>query len=669
MSLANPWWLLAGALAVAAVIVLHTLRPQRRAWEVSSLFLWREVAEELAAARRRRKLLSSLLLILQATALALLAFALAGPALRREAPLGELAVIVDTSASMSVDAGGGTRLQTVIERIESLLSEGTASRYSLWTSSSGHLHFAGTSKEAFLEALHGLDAPAGRSDWGRAIESVRAALPRGTPSHVIVATDGAVDPGAFDGLFSLEPHVALHLLSVGAPVGNVGITAFTARSTGDPAEGHQVLLRVENRTNAPQEVGLVVAAHRPALPGEENLEKTLIDTTLTIPPAEAASAVFNHRFDPGEQLEARILPPDLFTHDDIAYLTSDPSGEIRALVVGWPNYFLIQGLSSFPGVRVDYAGALPDEAIADEYDLLLFYGEPVPDRIVGPAAAIAAAGSVPFPRAAGENHRVWWDPSHPISRFVDWNDIRYGDIAPLARGPGESILVEGPAGPLVTVSDGPRRIVRVGVPLETTDFPFRVAFPVFLQNLLDWARPSGAGAVPDPSPPGRLPPSVLDAARRGDAVEILSGDAGSGEEPLLRLTGAADAFFPELTAAGVYEWRAGGRVGRFAVSLLDPDETDLGDRLTGALGAAGVNLLPEGATLRDLQATAAPVSQEADGRWDQGAGQAAAIAVLLILVAEGWLYARRHGARTPGSVPGLHSGGKLHSGRKGELAG
>lgn len=629
MSFTAPWWLAAGALLAAALLLLHVLRPRPRRTQVSSLFLWRFALEELAASERRRRFLANLVLFLQLACLLGLAFALARPSLRQERAPVHLAIVVDTSASMAVAGDRGvTRIEEAVARLEEVLSSGDAERYTLLTSWGGPPLYDGGSKDELLRALHSLPPPSGISDWPAAAQTLQAAASGPLPATVLLVSDGALSASDLQPLAAFDPGATVLALVAGSSEGNVGITAFTARPVGGDPLRHEVLLRAANHSSLPASVRLAVEARRESEPGV-----LVLDEHLEIPPRERAELVFEHTFAPAESLSAFLDAGDAFPLDDEAHLVAHAPQAIRVLLVGASDHFLREGLSVFPQVRVDSSPQLPPETGA--YHLVVFVDTPVPPDFVGSAAQFAT-----LPAATGAPVQITsWNPAHPLSRFVDWHNLALAGVAALAPGPSERRLVDSSAGPLVTAYEGESlRVVRVGIPLHGSDFPFRVAFPVFLYNLLQWAAPDGVHAVADPLPPGR-PPEALRRLAGSGRVLLARG----GEEPAELSLSEPEAIRAALARPGVYTWNApGGESGRFAVSLVDPEESNLTRRLDGELARLGVVLI-ESSDGSELWR--AGLEGRAEVEYPLWRGFAAA--ALLALVAEGvaatWRPRRRTG--------------------------
>src|SRR5262245_52106166 len=113
-----------GALALAVpIVLLYLLKLKRQDRLVPSTILWARLAQDLQASHPFQKLRRNLLLFLQLAMLALLAFALARPAMVTSAPEGRsVALILDASASMKArDAAGGTRFEEALRRAREIV--------------------------------------------------------------------------------------------------------------------------------------------------------------------------------------------------------------------------------------------------------------------------------------------------------------------------------------------------------------------------------------------------------------------------------------------------------------------------------------------------------------------------------------------------------------------
>lgn len=640
-------------MAGAVIILLHTLRARRRPYVVSSLFLWERVERTLAADYRRRRFTKSLLLLVQLLIVAVLSTGLADPRPRLQRPPFHLAIVVDTSASMAVGPGE-SRATVARASIERFLSEGEADRYLLWSTTGDHLLYDGPEKGELLARLSALPPPAGSSAWEELHRLMTARLSDDVPVHVVIVSDGAVAPDTLMPFLSLGPGTRLSLIDVGTPVDNLGITRFSARPSGRGEGHHQILLEVEN-FGEEQATPLVSVAAFPA-PGslqDQTGGLLLFESTVTLAPGGRERIVLDHSLGPGYSLEARLASTDPFPVDDAAYLVVGSQSATRVLVVGEESRFLHQGFAAFPNVETVHA-YLPSAALDPNvsYDLVVFLDEEVPADFQGTALVVTSGSAL---REAYPATVTWWDRRHPFSRFVDWESVSIAMAEPLTPLPTEIVLLQSTAGPLLTLLDEPeRRIIRLAIPLFQSDLPFRIAFPVFLQNVVEWVNPSAQESVPHPVQPGRLPAAVLKAWNEGEALTLAqpSGEVHHLESGDRELSREAHAWVME---PGVYRWWAETGEGSFAVSLLDREESNLNSRWAEALiqgGATFLNLdrdrladlVPEASIRRD----APPASQtERLWRW-------IGLLSIILLLLEGRLYTARHGGHV--AEPELLSG-------------
>lgn len=99
-------WLLG---LLVPLVLLYILKVRRQRLRVASTWLWAQAQRDLMAKSPFKRLIMQVPLVLQALALILLALALARPATRGGAIIGDhVAIIVDTSASMGAKTADGT---------------------------------------------------------------------------------------------------------------------------------------------------------------------------------------------------------------------------------------------------------------------------------------------------------------------------------------------------------------------------------------------------------------------------------------------------------------------------------------------------------------------------------------------------------------------------------
>ncbi len=252
LGLGNPWGLLALA-SIGVLIALTLLARRRHSTPVSTLLLWRQIP---ARTVERRRFRTDLPFLLRLLLLAALGGAYAQPYWRRPATGGDLAVVLDVSASMQVAEDGGARFDLARRRLEPLLAAlppdaavllvGAADRPRValrWSADRTRL-------AAALAALAPLDTPTALAP------AVRLALgeaARRPGARVAVVTD--LPPDASD----LRPDelAAVDWRTVGRRGDNVAVTdlTVTAPPFGGP-EDVDVAVTVRNFSEAARTVRL-----------------------------------------------------------------------------------------------------------------------------------------------------------------------------------------------------------------------------------------------------------------------------------------------------------------------------------------------------------------------------------------------------------------------------
>src|SRR5438309_6052770 len=115
--------IIAGAVAVPALLVLYFLKLRRREIDIASTFLWKKAIQDLQVNAPFQKLRRNLLLLLQLLLLILLCLALSRPVSNYSPGAGKTSVIlIDRSASMAArDASGRTRLEEAKRHAKDLI--------------------------------------------------------------------------------------------------------------------------------------------------------------------------------------------------------------------------------------------------------------------------------------------------------------------------------------------------------------------------------------------------------------------------------------------------------------------------------------------------------------------------------------------------------------------
>ena len=567
-------WLNPAALALLAfvpvLLVLHALRYRRRDVQVSTLFLWESVAREAQGSLGLRRLVQNLPLLLQILLVCLLAAALAEPALTGQAvPSRDVVLVLDVSASMQTRTEEGTRFGQAREHALQVLQELPAGRQMAVVTAGRQPRVAAffSSEKALLrQTLRDLEASDATGNMREAL-FLALSLTQGSGSHDIVVIGDGAYPRIAE-LTQLRQQLGHQLRHIRVDGGNtnVGITRFAFRQAPDAEGLYEVLLTVKNFSPQP-----IAAPLRLSLPPQETLERQ-----LDLQPGQEEVIVSTVAGPLQGVAEAELALDDDLALDNRAYGVVAAPSQTWILLVGEPNYFLETLLTAIPGVFVNVVPQVsPDilPRLLASNRLIIFNGVTPPPlqrgnylliNAVPPDGRVRHTGTVAQPRV------VDWQRQHPLLQFVDLADVHVAEALHLTLHDGAHSLVDAPDTPLLGLIEEPDlRVVLVGFDLMQSDLPLRVAFPVFIGNLLRWLAPpesDGGGQIQA----GTSYPLYFDTPMARISVQDPDGrrqDYDVQGNPWI---------FSGTQRVGVYTLRAGDQFKRYlTVNLLDDSESDI----------------------------------------------------------------------------------------------
>ena len=635
MAFLNPL-ALAGFALMIPVILLYMLRLRRREVVVSSTFLWQQVVRDREANTPWQRLRRNLLLFLQLIIIALLVLALARPYITvPSVSAGRVALLLDASASMNAQDGGpGTRFEAAVRAARDLIAEAAPSaEFAVIQvgSTADMLTPFTTDRQALSAALDDATAGDGDADWETAFTLAAAGAQGAESLSTILFTDGggALQETAGPPLPELPGTVQVNL--VGASADNLAITALATRALagGSP----QLYVEATNYGSSAAEVILSVRADGSLIKADP----------LTIPARASTYAVLEGLPDDYSGLRAGLTAPagteywpNQLALDDAGYAVAEAGQSRRVFLVSTEgNIFLEQALRSVPGVQVVRAN--PEAGISTRgFDLIVLDGwlpETLPNAdllIVNPPESrpeFTAGGTLEAGGASDPTANIRTVSDDPLLRFVDLSGIslaRFRDVSAEWAEP----LVVADGGPLLLAGEnGGRQIAILPFKMRDSNLPLDIAFPILMASLTSWFSPQELVANPSGYAVGDTVPIRPEPG--ADAIRVTPPD---GEAMVLPLQSSGDAAFTATNAPGLYtvEALAGEDVAQravFAVNQFDPAEGAIGPQTVESVGGQPVLSGQEAATgQREL--------------WPYFA-----LAALLVLLLEWWIYFRRQ--RTP----------------------
>ncbi|MGB6223319.1 vWA domain-containing protein [Haloferula sp.] len=288
LTLANPLGLWA-LLGIPAVLAIHFLQRQAVILPISTLFLLEKTQRESASGRRFDRLMNSVPLWMQLLAVLLLTWLLAEPRYQKARSTQRVAIVLDSSASMSVIKEQVK--QRLIDALPDLQGAAAAIELTLLESASGRERlYKGGSVEDFTLALDNWQPRDGLVDPSQAIRLARSIVAR--EGIVVYVTDTPSESLPFDA----------RQIALGENIENVGITGVRF----ERREGALVWSAlVRNYSDAPQ-----TRSWRLEFPDGTSSEPKSFDI-------DAGSLVSIQAAFPEEADRARlVLSNDKFTLDD-----------------------------------------------------------------------------------------------------------------------------------------------------------------------------------------------------------------------------------------------------------------------------------------------------------------------------------------------------------------
>lgn len=612
------WWQwLILAVIPPLVVLLYFLKLKRQPLEVPSTYLWQRTIEDLHVNSLWQRLRQNILLFLQLLVLALIILACLRPTWQgRQLSGNRFIFLVDISASMSATDTGKSRLSLAKQRIQQLINddmnsgdtamvisfsdtpriehEFSRNRRQLARSVSAiqPTHRTSNLDEALRYAA-GLANPADSRERESDVMAVADAL----PATLYIFSDGNVPTVSDFALGNLTP---VYIRMGSEECHNVGIVAFhTERHPEDPERLH-VFAKLEHFTpeafagNTDLQVRVHVNMY---------LNERLIDSqTVRLPPGGTRGLDTTlHGIETGT-LRLEIEEEDDLAIDNTAYATVSPTRRAKVLLVTPGNEPLQLALATSQSdklaeIAVQEPTYLEQPQYAKQardgmFDLVIF-DQCTPQEM--PQSNTLFIGQLPplDSWSAGKKQDlpqiIDVDRSHPLMQFVEMGNVNIAQARPLRPPPGGTVLIDSNLVQEDTHQVGifaiaPRErfedatlgfdLVDMAANLANTNWPIRVSFPIFVNNLLRYFGGHTNRFQPNPTvQPGKSIP-----IRPEHPLQEISVQLPSGQNVSVNRSSLGHFSFSQTDKVGVYSIRANGS-GRifqhFAVNLFDRRESNI----------------------------------------------------------------------------------------------
>lgn len=606
-----PWaaWF---ALTIPVIVCFYLLKRRRVRVKVPSTLLWQRYLAETQASAPFQKLRTNWLLILQILLLLLAVLALARPFLAGQtAPSSLRVLILDASASMQSTDVAPSRFEAArseaarwvegVQRGQQCVILQAGPRTEIRQSTTGdplRLRRA-------LEACRVTDGP---SRIEEALKMAESLIRDVADAEIHLFSDGAI--GSLEEFENRNLPLVFH--RVGERSHNVAFTALEVRANPEDPRQRAVFASLANLSPTTVETRV-----------ELGFEGEVIGSrAIRLPPGESEPVVFVTSQSKDGVYTIRHDAPDDLPADNQASVASSLPRPVRVLLVTRGNRFLEKALRAAGEVDLTVASSPLPGGRAGEWDITVLDDVVPEDWPPGNLLAIHVAEPSWFEAGPGVKNPaiVDWRASHPLLRFVNFDNVAIAEAAGIQPPRWGTTLVESPQGPLLVAGDrGRQRVVWIGFDLLSSTWPLRVSFPMFMANAVQWLDPATARTERLNLRAGE--PLRFDLPPDHGSVSVRP--PGAGWQEVAVDPGATGLVFGATDRQGVYRLRWGTNEVAFVVRALDPAESETTPRSEIRLGRYG------GAPATTLRG--APLEL---WRWLGGAA-------LVVLALEWWWYHRR----------------------------
>src|SRR5262245_19711432 len=339
-------------------------------------------------------------------------------------------------------------------------------------------------------------------------------------------------------------------VSVFESANNVGITAFEVRSIPSMPLSYEAYLELQN-FGRPAEVGIVLSGT-----GGQRINKT-----VRLGTEEIYKDVFDLSQFTGGGIRAMIqAQDDALALDDIAFAYLPVKRKTRTLLVTHSNHFLETLLKLDNYVELDVADPANyrESPNIDAYIFDRYAPASVPAR---PALVIGTPNAPWLKPATGVVQKpeiTSWSEEHPVMQYVSVHDVSI-ESAGHIDAENLTVIAASKQTPLIVASDKPKWVMMT-FDLQSSDFPFHVGFPVFIENVLSWFSREQLAL--------KRSPGIVDVPLANAQVRTIDGKVIPSDQQL------GQTVF-QAAEPGLYSATQGDERVHVAVNLANPTFSDV----------------------------------------------------------------------------------------------
>ncbi len=571
MSLLNPIALAWAAVAVP-IVALYILKIRRRRHVVPTLMFWDQLFQDAAPRSLWRRLRHWLSLLMQLAFLLLLVMALADPVWsgvsRRPT---HWIVVVDQSASMQAADGAPTRFDQAKSIVHGTIRAMRTQDQATLIAARGHASIAcgrthhQPTLHKTVDTLTPIDAPC---DLAGALRLARSIDVGDEARKIVLVTDAPGAAGLGDALHDDDVTVE----RCGGATANVGITGFAVRPRSDNPLELQGMVRVGNFGDEPKSVEI-------RLTRDEQLFDVI---SLKLAAGEESLRTFHHVHATGHVLRADLSEPDALMIDNATVAVLPEIKAIRVALVTEGNVFLESVLAVHPWLDATKVAPAEWSDAADEADIVVFDEFVPPSLPAKPCLFIHPGRPSPLWSLGDELKNPL------VSDLIeDAALLRHVNLRNCTLLAARSVTPKGKAVALASSFEHPLLLawaeasppkVLFAADVRKGDLPLRTAFPILMQNTLNYL----TGKTDEP----------VSAYRTGHVATVVGfGDGATVCDPNGHSVpvGSTDGqlLVGPVLSCGMVTVEAGDRSVDLAFNLADSGESDIRRGASGAASSDG----------------------------------------------------------------------------------
>jgi hypothetical protein len=246
--------------------------------------------------------------------------------------------------------------------------------------------------------------------------------------------------------------------------------------------------------------------------------------------------------------------------DDVAFAYLPIKRKTRTLLVTRGNQFLetLLKLDNYVDFAVTDPASYRESPNVDAYIFDRFAPAAAPAR---PSLIIGTPSAPWLKPSTGEMQKpeiATWSESHPIMQFVSVHDVTIERASKIDPG-NLTVIAASKQAPLIVASEKPKWVM-LTFDLQSSDFPFHVGFPVFIENVLAWFSREQLAL--------KRSPGIVDVPLAGAQIRTIDGKIIPSDQQL------GQTVFQTMEP-GLYAATQGDQRLHLAVNLANPTFSDV----------------------------------------------------------------------------------------------